>query len=44
LSSIINLAQLTIEETLPETAKEILGFVLENTKDLEFAHFKIIPI
>jgi tetratricopeptide (TPR) repeat protein len=35
LSSIINLAQLTIEEDDTETAKEILGFVLENTKDLE---------
>ena len=35
LSSIINLAQLAIEEDNPETAKEILGFVLENTKDLE---------
>jgi tetratricopeptide (TPR) repeat protein len=35
LSSIINLAQLAIEEEDIETAKEILGFVLENTKDLE---------
>ena len=35
LSSIINLAQLTIEENDAETAKEILGFVLENTNDLE---------
>jgi tetratricopeptide (TPR) repeat protein len=35
LSSIINLAQLTIEEDDTETAKEILGFVLESTKDLE---------
>jgi len=35
LSSIINLAQLSIEEDDSETAKEILGFVLENTKDLE---------
>ncbi len=35
LSSIINLAQLAIEEDDPEAAKEILGFVLENTKDLE---------
>ncbi len=35
LSSIINLAQLTIEEEDQEVAKEILGFVLENTKDLE---------
>lgn len=35
LSSIINLAQLAIEEDDGEAAKEILGFVLENTKDLE---------
>lgn len=35
LSNIINLAQLAIEEEDEETAKEILGFVLENTKDLE---------
>ena len=35
LSDILNLAQLAIEEDDTETAKEILGFVLENTKDLE---------
>lgn len=35
LSSIVNLGQLAIEEDDPESAKEILGFVLENTKDLE---------
>ena len=35
LSSIINLGQLAIEEDDQEAAKEILGFVLENTKDLE---------
>jgi len=35
LSDIVNLAQLAIEEDDSETAKEILGFVLENTKDLE---------
>jgi tetratricopeptide (TPR) repeat protein len=35
LSSILNLAQLSIDEDDAETAKEILGFVLENTKDLE---------
>ena len=35
LSDIVNLAQLAIEEDDAETAKEILGFVLENTKDLE---------
>ena len=35
LSSIVNLGQLAIEEDDQEAAKEILGFVLENTKDLE---------
>ncbi|MDD5150124.1 MAG: tetratricopeptide repeat protein [Flavobacterium sp.] len=35
LSNIVNLGQLTIEEDDEEAAKEILGFVLENTKDLE---------
>ncbi len=35
LSGIVNLGQLAIEEDDPEAAKEILGFVLENTKDLE---------
>jgi tetratricopeptide (TPR) repeat protein len=35
LSDIVNLAQLAIEEDDSETAKEILGFILENTKDLE---------
>jgi tetratricopeptide (TPR) repeat protein len=35
LSDIVNLAQLAIEEDDSETAQEILGFVLENTKDLE---------
>jgi tetratricopeptide (TPR) repeat protein len=34
-SNIVNLAQLAIEEGEQETAKEILGFVLENTNDLE---------
>jgi len=34
-SNIINLAQLAIEEKEQETAKEILTFVLDNTKDLE---------
>jgi tetratricopeptide (TPR) repeat protein len=34
-SNIVNLAQLAIEENEQETAKEILGFVLENTDDLE---------
>jgi tetratricopeptide (TPR) repeat protein len=35
LSSILNLAQLAIDEEQHETAKEILGFVLENTNDLD---------
>ena len=35
LNSILNLAQLAIEEENQETAKEILTFVLENTSDLE---------
>ncbi|HEX9981427.1 MAG TPA: tetratricopeptide repeat protein [Flavobacterium sp.] len=34
-SNIVNLAQLAVEEGEEETAKEILGFVLENTNDLE---------
>lgn len=34
-SSIVNLAQLSIDEGENETAKEILTFVLENTRDLE---------
>ncbi len=35
LSNIVNLGQLAIEEDNQEEAKEILGFVLENTKNLE---------
>ncbi|MBP2283767.1 tetratricopeptide (TPR) repeat protein [Flavobacterium sp. CG_23.5] len=35
LSNIVNLGQLAIEEDNQEAAKEILGFVLENTKELE---------
>jgi tetratricopeptide (TPR) repeat protein len=34
-ANIVNLAQLAIEDGEKETAKEILTFVLENTKDLE---------
>ena len=34
-SNIVNLGQLAIEENDQEAAKEILGFVLENTKDLD---------
>ncbi len=33
LSNIVNLAQISIEEEENETAKEILAFILENTKD-----------
>ena len=35
LATIVNLGQLAIEEENDEAAKEILGFVLENTQDLE---------
>ena len=35
LANIVNLAQLAIEENQVEDAKEILQFVLENTKDLD---------
>ena len=35
LSNIVNLGQLAIEEDNPDAATEILGFVLENAKDLE---------
>ncbi len=34
-SNIVNLGQLAIEENDDESAKEILGFVLENTQDLD---------
>jgi tetratricopeptide (TPR) repeat protein len=34
-SNIVNLGQLAIEENDQEAAKEILGFVLENTKDFD---------
>ena len=34
-SNIVNLGELAIEENDDEAAKEILGFVLENTKDLD---------
>ncbi|WP_298395417.1 tetratricopeptide repeat protein [Flavobacterium sp.] len=34
-SNIVNLGQLAIEENDSEAAQEILGFVLENTKDLD---------
>jgi tetratricopeptide (TPR) repeat protein len=35
LTNIVNLGQLAIDEQNDEAAKEILGFVLENTQDLE---------
>ncbi|HEY6142574.1 MAG TPA: tetratricopeptide repeat protein, partial [Flavobacterium sp.] len=47
LSSIVNLGQLAIEEDDQEVAKEILGFVLENTKDLQLliqAHSYLIQM
>jgi len=34
-SNIVNLAQLAIEDGDKETAKEILTFVLDNTKDID---------
>ena len=42
LSNIVNLAQISIEEDEKETAKEILAFILENTKDTDLqmqAHY-----
>jgi tetratricopeptide (TPR) repeat protein len=47
LSNIINLAQLAIQENDQETAVEVLGFVLENTKDLQLlvqAHSYLMKI
>jgi tetratricopeptide (TPR) repeat protein len=47
LSSIINLAQLAIEENNSETAQEILEFVLQSTTDLQLliqANFYLIQI
>ncbi len=35
LSNIVNLSQLAIEEKEPETAQEILAYVLENTQDID---------
>jgi hypothetical protein len=35
LTNIVNLGQLAIEDGNEEAAKEILGFVLQNTQDLE---------
>jgi tetratricopeptide (TPR) repeat protein len=42
LSNIVNLAQISIEEDEKDTAKEILAFILENTKDTDLqmqAHY-----
>ena len=42
LSNIVNLAQIAIEEEEKETAKEILAFILENSKDTDLqmqAHY-----
>ena len=47
LSNIINLAQLAIQENDQETATQVLGFVLENTKDLQLlvqAHSYLLKI
>jgi tetratricopeptide (TPR) repeat protein len=46
-SNIVNLGQLAIAEGEEETAKEILGFVLENTDDLETvvqAHYYLMDM
>ena len=42
LSNIVNLAQIAVEEEEKETAKEILSFILENSKDTDLqmqAHY-----
>ena len=47
LSNIINLAQLAIQDSDEETATQVLGFVLENTKDLQLlvqAHSYLLKI
>jgi len=46
-SNIVNLGQLAIAEGEEETAKEILGFVLENTNDVETrvqAHYYLVEM
>lgn len=46
-SNIVNLGQLAIAEGEEETAKEILGFVLENTQDIELlvqAHYYLMEM
>lgn len=46
-SNIVNLAQLSIEEGETDTAKEIFGFILENTRDIELqiqAHYYLTEI
>ncbi|WP_306349620.1 tetratricopeptide repeat protein [Flavobacterium sp. '19STA2R22 D10 B1'] len=45
--NIINLAQLAIEEKEEETAKEILGYILENTQNQElqiYAHYYLMSL
>lgn len=45
--NIVNLAEMAIDEREKETAKEILGFVLENTQDLETvlqAHYHLLDM
>ena len=47
LYNIINLAQISIEEEEKETAKEILAFILENSKDTDLqmqAHYFLIEM
>lgn len=46
-SNIVNLAQLAVQEGDKETGREILAFVLENTRDLETvidAHFYLLDM
>lgn len=45
--NIVNLAQLALAENERDTAKEILGFVLENTADIEvraLAHYQLMKM
>jgi len=46
-SNIVNLAELAIEDQAFETAKEIFGFILENTQDIELqiqSHYYLLDM
>jgi tetratricopeptide (TPR) repeat protein len=46
-SNIVNLAELAIEDEAFETAKEIFGFILENTQDIELqiqSHYYLLDM